>query len=928
MEEILKKIILFFVLFLNFLLFSQESKEKKKISVGLVKNEFFEKKINGKNLNEIIEETLSKNRKYEFTFYKAELQENYKKYQRGELDVIFPIERRYWREDQDLLFSKDVYSENFYIASDSYNIKNISQVKGKAIYVEKNLAHVEFLKRILKNNDIHTTIVEVENLKNYRDEIIGISEISSQDMTYKHKIGLLPAATIGVRKRLYDFLLDLNEILDNGGREFITNHKKSIEKEIKKENFLSSLSEKEREYLKNIKEIKVAYEENSTISHYIPEKKSYNGLLPLLMEKINYYLDIPISIQNSPLDSWEKVLMMFEMDKTDILAMSRTAEREEKYSFSKKISDLTIYKIDNLKIQKIKDEKIGVVENTIEEAIGRRYYPRESIIKFKDTQNLRNALKDGLLTSALTFDKNLIVNKNYLSENFYLIPLSVAFSKENSEMRDIFNKMLFHLIDEESFVEELRTIEKEYLENKAEEAKRYTFWLEVSGVFGFLIISIFFYRIKNAKKLAELAFIDSLSKLGNRYSFDKFCENMEKEDGVAIVIDLDNFKKANDKYGHDLGDQIISYCADIFKRVMSKKRVFRISGDEYFIFIKKEEHEKYLEKLVKEIEKSEFLKKYSISCSIGYYLKDKNISMNQAFKYADLAMYRAKKESSTTIFKATEEFIKTSIKEEFIRSHIEKAIETEFYPVYQPKISLKDSQKIIGAEALARWESKEIGMVYPMEFITVAENIKIIGKVDFKIAEEGIKQLAKWKESKLVDEDFILSFNISMHTFENENVPKVIEELLKKYNVSGKNIELEITESVISKNVASTLEKLKKLKEMGANLSLDDFTAGHSTAGILPLLPIDIVKFDRSLILSMNQEKEKGSMVYTSLINLIKDMGMDITAEGVEEEEDHKFLLENGVEYAQGYLFGRPEKCQDFQSKFLKKSKDKEKEIL
>ncbi|XLD84198.1 EAL domain-containing protein [Cetobacterium somerae] len=214
----------------------------------------------------------------------------------------------------------------------------------------------------------------------------------------------------------------------------------------------------------------------------------------------------------------------------------------------------------------------------------------------------------------------------------------------------------------------------------------------------------------------------------------------------------------------------------------------------------------------------------------------------------------------------------------------------------------------MGAEALTRWNNNLLGEIYPDEFIPIAENLGLIYKVDYKIAEEAVKKTKQLLRDNIVDKNFRMSFNMSIETLKRKDVVEVILDILKKYSLSGKNLEIEITESTFLNDAEDVVVKLNKFRENGIYLSIDDFTAGYSTVGLLTTLPIDVVKFDKSLISSINEESERGKNVYLGLTNMIKSLKLKVVAEGIEEREQFEFLKEIGVSYGQGYYFGKPER--------------------
>ncbi|MGL4988983.1 MAG: EAL domain-containing protein, partial [Cetobacterium sp.] len=311
--------------------------------------------------------------------------------------------------------------------------------------------------------------------------------------------------------------------------------------------------------------------------------------------------------------------------------------------------------------------------------------------------------------------------------------------------------------------------------------------------------------------------------------------------------------------------------------------------------------------LKKEFKTSNMLRSYSISFSLGYYYKKDNISIVEAFKYADMAMYSAKRKKEEWYEEATEAFIQKNKRKKRIENLLQQNLDKEFYPVFQKKYELETGD-IIGAEALTRWESKELGRVDPDEFILIAEELGVIHKIDYKIAENAMKEVQRLLLQKIVNQDFRMSFNMSAETFRKKDSIDIILKLLDKYSLEGKNLELEITESMFLEDHFEVSTKLKKLGERGIYISIDDFTAGYSTVGLLATLPIDVIKFDKSLISNISKDSEKGKSIYIGLMNMIRSLELKVVAEGIEFEEQFQFLKEIGILYGQGYYLNKPEK--------------------
>lgn len=399
------------------------------------------------------------------------------------------------------------------------------------------------------------------------------------------------------------------------------------------------------------------------------------------------------------------------------------------------------------------------------------------------------------------------------------------------------------------------------------------------------------------KEVVRDEIFDPLTGFFNRSEYNRFCLKNNLKTGVAILIDLDNFKEVNDTYGHHIGDKVLVEYASILKKVFrdefGENNIFRISGDEFYCFLKNTEYNNILKILKTRLKESYFLEKYDVKSSIGAHRKQEYEKIELSFVNADFAMYEAKKIYGHTVYETNEAFLKLKKRENLIKKIVKESVE-EIYVLIQPKVSLDDPSQIVGAEVLARWKNNILGEIYPNEFIPIAEELKIIDTIDFKVAEEAIKISKEWIATGKVKDDFVISFNFSMLTLEKKDVVERVLKLLKKYSLNGKNIEIELTESIFSSDLKELMEKIKKLRDNKINISLDDFTAGHSTAAILPILDIQTVKFDRTLLESVSKSK-KGKIMYESLIKVIKSLNLKMVSEGIETQEELEFLKKKGV---------------------------------
>lgn len=246
------------------------------------------------------------------------------------------------------------------------------------------------------------------------------------------------------------------------------------------------------------------------------------------------------------------------------------------------------------------------------------------------------------------------------------------------------------------------------------------------------------------KEVVRDEIFDPLTGFFNRSEYNRFCLKNNLKTGVAILIDLDNFKEVNDTYGHHIGDKVLVEYASILKKVFrdefGENNIFRISGDEFYCFLKNTEYNNILKILKTRLKESYFLEKYDVKSSIGAHRKQEYEKIELSFVNADFAMYEAKKIYGHTVYETNEAFLKLKKRENLIKKIVKESVE-EIYVLIQPKVSLDDPSQIVGAEVLARWKNKILGEIYPNEFIPIAEELKIIDQLILKSQKKLLKSL-------------------------------------------------------------------------------------------------------------------------------------------------------------------------------------------
>ncbi len=434
---------------------------------------------------------------------------------------------------------------------------------------------------------------------------------------------------------------------------------------------------------------------------------------------------------------------------------------------------------------------------------------------------------------------------------------------------------------------------------------------------------------KSNERIEYLAHHDPLTSLPNRLllkarldkSIDKCIDLNQK---LAILfIDIDNFKLINDSYGHSIGDKIINLVAQrLQKNIRKNDTISRIGGDEFIIVIEDIIEQKNIEKIAKNIlndfmlplKLEEYL--FDTTISIGISLFPNNgLNAEELIKQADTAMYSAKNAGKNQFQFYKNEMTSEIFEKIIMKQEISEALKNdEFEVYYQPQIDIK-TNKVIGAEALLRWNHKSLGVISPTEFIPHAEETKLIIPLGDFVLKKATSFMKELQEQKLLLNG-IIAVNISAIQLKHSDIFKTVLNNLEISQLDAKFLELELTESFIMENVEESIIILKKLKKLGIQLSIDDFGTGYSSLSYLKQFPIDKLKIDKSFIDEI-PNSQKDIAIARTIITLAKQLGIKVIAEGVEKIQQKDFLEAENCDEIQGWIYAKALKEKDF-IKFIK----------
>lgn len=562
--------------------------------------------------------------------------------------------------------------------------------------------------------------------------------------------------------------------------------------------------------------------------------------------------------------------------------------------------------------------------------VGRVYSFRDVTQKRMAQDELRireraiEASTHGIAIIDITNNENVVIYVNKAFERTTGYPEQQALGKslnalQGTDAEDVNNQRI------QLAIRELReeTVEMESIRRNGE-----VFWCEISvapvkDFFGHVkhyvcIVNDITQRRDMENQLVMQATYDSLTNLPNRVLLMDRVEQgimqaRKKNTMLAFLfLDLDRFKMTNDTLGHNMGDKLLQFIANrLLISTDDFDTVARLGGDEFVILLSNLDDMKQAETMAEDllhaiarpIQIDQHSLKITASLGISYYPRD-GLDYESLLKCADLSMYHAKDNGRNTYRVYEPEMNRRVINHMQLDTALRDALKNnEFFLVYQPLIDLKQS-KVVGFEALMRWNSKILGVVSPVDFIPMAEENGLILEMGEWALFEACTQIKKWQKQGL--KNLAVAVNISGRQFRQTNLSELVAKVLKETGLQAKYLELELTESLLIEDIEHVVETMYSLKDMGIKLVIDDFGTGYSSLSYLKQFPVDKLKIDRSFISEL-ASNQNDAAIAKAIINLGHSLNLEVLAEGVENEFQRDFIIAHGCDYAQGYYYKPPD---------------------
>ncbi|WP_310442993.1 EAL domain-containing protein [Tissierella sp.] len=699
-----------------------------------------------------------------------------------------------------------------------------------------------------------------------------------------------------------------------------------------------------------IKIIRFAGDENHPPYEYIDENGNYRGYNIDIINAIAHAAGLYIEI--IPME-WNDAILALENNEVDsLIGMSQTEDRLKKYKFTSPtiINEQVIFvNKDTVHINSIEDLsglKVSYQKNDLNESFIHDI-PNVIALPEKDLEDclfeLANNEVDAVLGNRVVgifhLQRNKLTDKIMtVGESITSVKYGPTVLKDNQELLNTLEEGLeqikknktFDRIYGKWFGEDLG-----YIKLLIKDYKNEIMILAI--LIGLVVLFLYLYNIRlkkqvlkrtqeleqanddlivKQKEIYNLAYNDSITSLPNRIYFveelNGILDNIKDEvDSFAVFfLDIDRFKHINDTLGHHVGDHILNLLGiRLSKLVKDLDIVARVGGDEFFILMKgiKDESEivSLANSILMDFKEPYYIRDYELylTTSIGIAIyPDGGVDTQALLMNSDLALYKAKDLGGNSYYIYGDEISSEGLEKMVLLNQLRQACDNDQLVLhYQPQIEIKTG-KIVGLEALVRWNNPDKGLLYPDKFIALAEETGLIIQMGEWILRQACMQAREWIDQ---GNDIIMSVNISAKQFQHKTFVKELVSILIESGLEPKNLTLEITETIVISDIEYTLNILDMLKNLGIGVAIDDFGTGYSSLSYLNEMSVNELKIDRSFISDI-EKNHKNKMLANTIIILAKQIGLKVTAEGVENLEQLTILKEMDCDIAQGYHFSKP----------------------
>lgn len=800
------------------------------------------------------------------------------------------------------------YNNYHNIAFENYCIKNEFDVK----YVYYNDA-VDIMRAV--NNGV-------------ADAYIAGSIITAKDSKVIGRFAIEPIY-LAVKKGDSQILDELNSAISK-----IQTHDMYFEADLYKKYFNADRSKsavftnEEERYIKSTNNINVVYNSNKyPVEYYDEETASFKGSNADVLKYIAEYSGLDFKYIDAGSDA--NGIKMVQNGSADVLCgyvgiQNKEDKLQLSYAYCK--SPIVFVGLNN---SIINDNTVVALPEeyiSVEKSLKKSYPFLEVKVYETKSQCMKEVYKGkGNVVTAENFHilDQLLMTPEYdklriaavTDINFEMC--SAISEKANPLLLSIINKSIEQM--PAGKMEEIRqnnSISKHYSVSIKAFLVQYSLWILliviVSFCIGILLITRFSRR--NKEKLEKMAFEDKVTGRENITKFkvevNEFFTNNNQTEYEIILFDVDKFKYINDIFGFKAGDFTLKTISDTISEWVLEGELFARENADNFVVLCKSDTDNVIgeriENLFDNIRKRSitFATDYELILNAGVYqITEEDNDINTMIDRADIAQRTIKGKRNRLVAFYTQDLRDKLLEEKEIENNMVNALlNNEFIVYLQPKYNI-NTGNVAGAEALVRWISKEKGMIMPMSFIPVFEKNGFVVNIDLFVFEETCKKLKQWIDNGI--KPIPISVNLSRVHLQNDKFIEKYKSIINKYDIPASLVEIELTESAVFDNIDVLMDMMDRLKKIGFSISMDDFGTGYSSLGLLKNVPVDILKLDREF-LNETSATIRGEIVIRKIVEMAKELGIKIVAEGVETEDQVDYLRLVGCDIVQGFYYAKP----------------------
>lgn len=889
---------------------------------------------------------ISKITGWKYEYVEASWTESLEMLKRGEIDILPRAQYTKEREEEFLYPDYSMGVEYTYLLArkdnDELFYDDYESFNGKKIGAIRNTYQIKLLEEEALNRGFQYTLVEYDLNEELIDAFLNgevdlaLNERVMEKMECKVVSCFKPNPIYFITAKEQTELFEkLNDALEKIQTLDVNYHGELYDKYYEALEYGSlAYTKEEAEFLRNHPVLKINYNTSwNPLSYQDRETGEYKGIIPDIMDMIAN--ELGISFSYIPVTNCDDMWKKFEDGKVDLLFWVPTQYMNEAAENGIVVTEpylsvpFSIATMDERSLQHV--QTVAVPQNNRALELYAKYVCKgKKIVACKDIQTCLEQMYNRKVDAV--FENVYVLTQFQRNESYSDIEITypmqqtasfgIGVRQEDYIIASILSKAISRIPDKD--------ITKIVIENTMTPPnidvkiflRRYL--IPIVIIFGGLVIVEL---IISKRRIKKYAFEDLLTGFSNETKFLLDVEKIKKKnDYIMVSLDIDHFKMINNMWGYDIGNHVLIEISEIIKEEIDQAKEFfcRKADDHFLICLEKKEKDATTARVKKILtriselpkrESMEFL--FTVSCGVCYMEDVAEDVVHRSIGWASMARKMSKKEKMDGIVFYDTVKREQAIKEQQIVNQMDDALERgEICAYYQPQVCIKDG-KIIGAEALARWIKPDGTSIYPDEFIPIFEKNGFIIRLDLHIFEGVCKNLRRWLDQGL--KPCRVSVNVSRVHLRDENFYLSYLEIMRKYQIPARYIELELTESAIFENKDQMIELISTMREHGIMMAMDDFGSGYSSLNLMKDLPVDFLKIDKEFF-NGSMDDSRGQVVVKSITEMAYNLKISVIAEGVETKEQVKFLSDIDCDIVQGYFYYRPMSAEAFERELQEQS--------